>query len=277
MSNDFLEYAHQRHFEAFVRAAAQYRCHILVRKTGHASLSYVGRRGYVGKRADLKAKTALKSVASYQLEGLVCSPQIHPSACKPGADMEWGKSKHLITIPPNGFDDAVQPKSISTPYILQTNRHHRHYGCVAWVENGLMLPRYVHGDYDLYAIVPEGKPFFPPFMSPKGMPMHATMNSPANFSLAQRVAHEDARSKHSVTDLVTSQSYEITVFLSLLIGRIEGTAAGGLMVNHGEQVNVGTIGQTYESVLAFYARPRGAMHARILNTREEHMAFYRDA
>jgi hypothetical protein len=277
MDADFDDFVHPRHFDAFVEAAHTYRSHILVRKTGRASLQYCGRPGYTGKRADMKAKTALRDVGGYRLRGLVCSPLIHPGACKPGAVVDWDKSAHLITVPPAGFDDRTQPIGCPSPYLLQTDRRHRHYGCVAWVENGLLVPRYVHGDYDLYAIVPAGRPYDPSGQPVRGQPMPPTMNAPRGLPLAERVARDDTLRSQAVVDQIGPLSLEIATFLNLRIAKTEPGLPGALMVNHGEQVNLGLAQQDFQPVLAFLAEPRGGELARVLNDRPQHEAFYRQA
>ena len=46
----FYDYVHPGHFMLFVEAARKFACHILVRKTGAASISWMGKPGYTGKR-----------------------------------------------------------------------------------------------------------------------------------------------------------------------------------------------------------------------------------
>lgn len=277
MTADFFEYVHPRHFDAFVEAAQQYRCHILVRKTGRASLQYCGLPGYAGKRADMKAKTAARDLPPYKLQGLVCSPLIHPGACKPEALKEWLKSAHLITVPKDGFDDHAQPRGCSTPYLLQTDPGHKHYGCVAWVEHGLLVPRYVHGDYDLYAIVPSGEAFEPGAQTVRGQPMAGRMDLPRQMPLAQRVAREELLRQHAVSDVLSSLSLQVATFLNLRIARSESGIPGALMVNHGEQVNLGVAAVDHQPVLAFLAEPRDGELAIVLSGRAAHEAFFRSA
>jgi hypothetical protein len=271
MPIDTSEYVHPRHVAAFLDAARKYQCHILVRKTGSAALQYFGKFGYAGKLANMKAKTAIEDVPPYTLKGLVCSPLIHLGACKPNALSEWRKSQHLITVPNNGFDDRSAPRGCQTPYVLQTNRDHHHYGCVAWVEYGLQLPRYVHGDYDLYAIVPAGKPYDPGAMSVRGQQMIMGMESRRGLTLPQQVAYEK---EHSVVDRVGPLSMEVAMFLNLRIISAEGGIPAGMMVNHGEQVNLGKELQDWQPVVAFLASPRDGETALLLGDRAEHEQFY---
>ena len=268
---------HARHIDAFVEAARTYRCHILVRKTKRASLQYVGKSGYTGKRADMKAKTAKRNIAPYQLEGLVCSPLIHPGACEPDARQEWHKSAHLITIPPDGFDDREQPRWCRTPYVLQTDRRHKHYGCIAWVENGLLTPRYVHGDYDLYAIIPAGRAFDPNNVAVKPLPMVARMDLPRSMPLEQRTRREALLEDKAPTDYVGPLTFEVATFLNLQIAKTEPGLLSALMVNHGEHVNQGPAKQDFQEVLAFMPEAQGGAWAKILHNRQEHEEFYRNA
>lgn len=287
MDESFFDFVHPRHVDAFLKAAAEFRCHILVRETGRAALQWVGRPGYTGKRGDMKAKTALNDVGPYRLKGLVVSPQIHPGACKPDAAKWWQKSQHLVGIPPNGFSDNEQPRGCATPYLLQTNKAHPHYGCIAWVENGLLTPRYVHGDYDLYAIVPAAQAFEPGGLNPRAQAVPNVMQLPASATLAQRVAGgayahlhvgaDPAGTPPRGVDHVGPLSLRVATFLNLEIARTMPGLPGALMVNHGEQVNLGPAGQDYCRVLAFLAAPRQGRVAQVLAGRAEHEAFYRTA
>ena len=274
MATDFSQYVHVRHFDTFVEAAHHFHCHILVRKTGRASLQYCGLPGYTGKRGDMKAKTAARDVPPYKLEGLVCSPLIHPSACKRDALKYWQQSTHLITAPKGGFDDDVQPRGFSTPYLLQTNRNHKHYGCIAWIENGLLTPRYVHGDYDLYAIVPAGTVFDPSAQPVLRVPMTGTMDLPGRMPLSERIAREDSMRRDSLESPMTLQ---VSSYLNSRIAKTEPSLANSLMVNHGEQISLGGAAIDHQPVLAFLAKPRNSELAIELRDRAAHEAFFKRA
>jgi len=275
MDAAFEDFVHPKHFWGFVGAAKKYSCHILVRRTGRASLQYIGKVGYTGKRADLKAKTAKRNSGPYQTEGLVCSPLIHAGACATDAMQYWQMSAHLITAPPNGIGDNEQPIGCRTPYVLQTNKKHKHYGCVAWVEKGLLAPRYVHGDYDLYAIIPNG---YGPKLANlqqrvKPQPLVQTMNFASSTPLQQRVLPQSK----PVTDLVGPLTFEVTNFLNVQIAKTEPSLLGALMVNHGEHINQGLEAHDYQPVLAFMPYERDGAWAKTLRDQREHEAFYRDA
>ena len=275
MSLDYIDFVHPNHFNVFVAAAQKFNCHILVRETGRAALSWVGRRGYTGKRADLKAKTANRNFDSHPIAGLVCSPMLLPQAFTADrlskAWKAWSKSIHLITVPDNssGFDDNRQPHGCRTPYLVQTNPNHKHYGCIALVDMGLLLPRYVHGDYDLYAIIPAGQPFDPNSVQVRHSTMGSTM-APADLGLQERLRLE-------VSNMEGPLSFQVAAFINNRIEESSPDLLGALMVNHGEQINIGSEGHTFESVLAIMPKQVNGQWARILTTRNEHEQFYRNA
>lgn len=275
MSLTAADFIHPSHFNVFIRAAQLFECHILVRKTGRAALGWVGRSGYTGKRADLKAKTANLDVGHHQVAGLVCSPLLLPNAFTSErlgpARTEWAKSAHLITVPgAGGFGDREQLHGCPTPYAVQTNASHRHFGCVALVEMGLLLPRYVHGDYDLYAIIPAGKPFDPRSVQPRLSSIGSTM-APAGMKLQDRL-------RLGVPNLEGPLSFQVATYINNAIERASPDLLGSLMVNHGEQVNIGEKGMSFEPVLAVMPRPSSnGEWSRVLATQPEHEQFYESA
>lgn len=273
MSLSYFDFIHPNHISIFVAAAREFNCHILVRKTGQASLSWVGKRGYIGKRADMKAKTANQNVGRYQLAGLVCSPFLQPLGFTPerlvSAHKEWSKCHHLITVPNNrtGFDDQRQPRGCLTPYLVQTNPDSKHYGCVALIDMGLLIPRYVHGDYDLYAIIPASEPFDPNSVKSVTTRLGSTMRPAAmGWQQYERLSAENKESE---------LSFRVATYIN---NRIEGTSPdllGALMVNHGEQLNLGKSGQTFEPVLAVMPRQDNGQWLKVLTDQSEHEQFYR--
>lgn len=267
--SDFL--ASPAHFEIFVDAARQFNCHILVRETGRASLKWVGLTGYTGKRADMKAKTSNRNAGQYLTAGLVCSPFLQPGAFEGDrirdAHKEWSKSEHLITVPDNeaGFGDNDRLVHCRTPYIVQTNRRHRHYGCVALVEKGLLAPRYVHGDYDLYAIIPAGRPYQLGATPVRNNALVSTMSA---SSLQEAVA------AHAIKNMETSLSFKVANFINTRIAAISHDVMGALMVNHGEQVNLGKVGWTHKRVLAIMPRMTNGEWGIILDGVAAHTRFF---
>lgn len=266
------EFVHPIHISAFIEAAKTYHCHILVRKTGNLSVSWIGKTGYTGKRGDMKAKTANLDT-SHKTAGLVCSPILQPGAFtadRLGAALkEWNKSKHLITEPQNGFDDKIQPRGCPTPYIVQTNRKHQHFGCIALVEMGLLMPRYVHGDYDLYAIIPSGEEYNPDHVEVHKSTLGSTM-LPDKLGLEEKL-------NLAVLNFEGPLSFKIANYINTRIEQNSRDLLGALMVNHGEQVNLGKPGQTYEPVLALTAFAINGRFQHILVTQADHTAFYKQA
>ena len=269
------DFIHRNHLDIFISAAKELNCHILVRETGRMALSWVGKWGYTGKRADMKAKTA-NNPAHYQIAGLVCSPYLQPYAFTGdrliSARKEWAKCQHLITFPQNGFSDNQKIPHCQTPYILQTNPNHRHYGCVAFVEMGLVSPKYIHGDYDLYAIIPAGQPFDPNaikvYDSILSSPMETSVLTPQQLSVLNKRGEF---------------SFQVANHIDTRIARRSSDLLGGLMINHGEQINLGQKGQTFEKVLAVMPTPNNTQgvfngqYTQILHNESEHRQFYQHA
>jgi hypothetical protein len=279
---DHLDYVLTSHMPYFAAAARQFNCHILVRKTGRASLSWVGKRGYTGKRADMKAKTADRNTGARPVAGLVCSPTLRPDAFTKerleSALKIWNDPANhiaqLVSLPnnPRGFDHQQPPRGCSTPYLLQTAPNHPHYGCVALVEAGLLTPRYIHGDYDLYAIIPAGKAFDPGNATQQALRNRTGSSmSPESLGLQRRL------NPVLTDDLVGPLSFRVSNFINVSICGSNPDSLGALMVNHGEAVNIGEKGTTFEPVLAIMPGPIGSRITRVRNTREDHEAFYRTA
>lgn len=272
MSLDYADFVHPNHLRIFIAAAQTFNCHILVRETGKASLNWVGKKGYTGKRADLKAKTANRNVGHHHVAGLVCSPFLLPQAFDGQrlitARNKWRESSHLINVLKNvsGFDDEVQPRGCQTPYLLQTDPNHKHYACVALVEMGLLRPRYVHGDYDLYAIIPAGQQFDPSTMAARQSALGSTM-APDSLRAQQLM-------RLSVPNFEGPLSFRVAAYINTRISETSPDLLGALMVNHGEQIGIGKEGHTFEPVLAVMPKPIDGEPGRILLTQEDHERFY---
>ena len=119
----------------FLEAAAHFQSWILVRRTNPDSLAYVGLAGYMPKRLDCKAKTADIDIRPWKLAGLVVDPRIHPNAFKDGKTAKaMAAFEHTAPL-------------IGSVYTVETNRDHKHYGCLKLNGN------FIHGDYDLYDII----------------------------------------------------------------------------------------------------------------------------
>jgi len=153
-------------------AAKFHQVYILVRRTNPKSIQYIGSPGYVAKRLDCKAKTADKPVTlsgglQKEVAGLVVDPTLEGfhAAFKPGklieAQEEWRKFKPLVAPAMLTADGKLaytyMPKG--KYYAVQLDKNHKHYGCVMFSQSSLLsAAKYIHGDYDLYDIVPVANP-----------------------------------------------------------------------------------------------------------------------
>lgn len=153
----------------FRMAAKLHRVYILLRATNPLSVYYMGVPGYSAKAFDCKAKTADYNVAvkgkMRELAGLVVDfNEVPRSAFKPEkvakAEEEWLSFEPLVAR--RIYDESGKPKVAYHPhhrYRVQMDPSHRNYGCVIFSPTGLATAgTYIHGDYDLYAIVPADAP-----------------------------------------------------------------------------------------------------------------------
>lgn len=150
------------HVTVFARAAAWYKVYILVRRTNPESLQYIGRKGYAAKPIDCKAKTADCNVTvngvRAEIAGLVVDPQLvgagaFGSTRKYAEAMkEWGKFRSHLAPAGHAYVPPDQP------YDVQGDPSQPHFGAVCtYGSGGLRHPKariFIHGDYDLFAIVP---------------------------------------------------------------------------------------------------------------------------
>ena len=149
----------------FAMAARVYSVYIAVRRTNEEALQYIGQKGYVPKRLDCKAKTAdfdaIINGSVYKTAGLVVDPHVvgavaYTAGKYTKALNEWEKFRsHLAPAGADGRLPLYLPPDRS--YTVQMDPSSVHYGCVMLSPYGLRTnAHYVHGDYDLYAIVPTG-------------------------------------------------------------------------------------------------------------------------
>lgn len=159
------------HAAVFRDAARHFRVFILVRQTNAASLDHIGKDYAVPKRLDCKAKTADCDVQTpygiKQTAGLVTDPEIVGAQAYNGgklskAMVEWQRfsaamirpevktlegQRALTYIPHGGF------------YFVDLDPQSPRYGCVKFTSSSLMSAgKYIHGDFDLYGIVPADDP-----------------------------------------------------------------------------------------------------------------------
>ncbi|HLK66547.1 MAG TPA: hypothetical protein VKU19_24100 [Bryobacteraceae bacterium] len=155
------EYMPQRHVEAFKRTAGHFQAWILVRRGNPQSKKWIGKPGYIPKLLDCKAKTAdLEANGEGSTAGLVASPILVPHAFsdqkRKNALKEWPKLEpYLYTFDPK---TNLASDKAGKHYTIQMDPKHPHYGCVMYKPVFRSATEYIHGDYDLYAIVPYSDP-----------------------------------------------------------------------------------------------------------------------
>jgi hypothetical protein len=157
----------------FTAAARHFDVYILVRRTNPASLAYVGRAGFTPKRLDCKAKTADRDIhhpsrGRIECAGLVVDPTVtgagaFASGRKYDKALEewktfssrqltnevrsWEGQQRLTYIPRGGL------------YLVDLDPDSPRHGCVKFASNSLIsAAKYIHGDFDLYGIVPADSP-----------------------------------------------------------------------------------------------------------------------
>lgn len=177
-ASDLGSYIRREDWAAFSVTAWWFGVHILVRRSNPASLAYIGRPGFVPKSAETKAKTAQRDVdrAAHgrpsQVAGLVCdptrvgpaayaSPAKHESALK-----EWEKFRRSGRLDESivfGADGVPTRPYLEAgrKFFVDTRADSPRFGALMQSRYGATHPNacaYVHGDYDLFAIVPADNP-----------------------------------------------------------------------------------------------------------------------
>lgn len=221
MQSDISNHLSPLHIAAFKGAAKLYNVAIIVRRTNTHSLKHIGKSYAVPKRLDCKAKTAdnffVHPQGGYKdVAGLVVDPNLTgPAAFNPSkysealecwTDFATSKLSPRIktlqdllafTYVPDGrfyFVD-LDPKS---PY----------YGCVKFAINSLIAAgKCIHGDFDLYAIVPMDYPEYNEATfetrlntiharSPDFFDVQHFVNNRIGIPMVQHGADESYRSQH---------------------------------------------------------------------------------
>lgn len=161
------------HARIFQAAARHFNVFILVRRTNLSSLRFIGAKDCVPKRIDCKAKTADNPVThetfgQIDCAGLVVDPTVLGQAAyatdkkyQKSLD-EWAKfsmghiheavrtweGQQALTYIPGGMQ-----------YFVDLTPGSPRYGCVKLSTSSLLSAgKYVHGDFDLYGIVPASTP-----------------------------------------------------------------------------------------------------------------------
>jgi hypothetical protein len=166
-------YMLKEHVEAFKRAAGFFKVWILVRRGNDKSRDWIGKRGYIPKPLDCKAKTADKNFERWKTAGLVVSPDHVRLAFSEeklkGALKEWpGFARHLYFFDRENPQANLAADREGKHYTLQLDKASEHYGCVLYKPVFRAQAEYLHGDYDIYAIVPAGEPTINTLVQEKG-------------------------------------------------------------------------------------------------------------
>ena len=163
--------------EAFAFTAWWFHVFILVRRSNPESIRYIGQPGFIPKGPDTKAKTVQRNVHIQDfgwisnVAGLVCDPHApgmvsayankakHESALK-----EWKKfiasgryCDDLTWTDQNTPSRFYLPNG--QPFFTDTRPGTNRYGALMKdTGRGVLHASYIHGDYDLFAIVPADNP-----------------------------------------------------------------------------------------------------------------------
>ena len=164
------DYFRPQELALFKRTAKLFKVYIAVRRINLASLGYIGRDGYQSKLIDCKAKTAKADAMvdgkAYSTAGLVVDcellrPQLAQifgaGKIKKALDA-WGDFTSSGRLAPLSFygPDGKAPISYNHgySYFTELDKNHKHYGCIRHSPVGATRGgKYVHADYDLYAVV----------------------------------------------------------------------------------------------------------------------------
>jgi len=209
-NNAVYDYMPPQHVDGFKRTAGRFQVWILVRRGNPKSLQWIGKSGYIPKMLDCKAKTAEMDVEGHLTAGLVTSPILLPQAFGPEklqkALGEWEKfAPKLYTF---NTQTSLADDRAGKHYTIQTDKTHRHYGCVMYKPVFRSLGEFIHADYDLYAVVPYSDPS-------------------ANLRVAEQGFGGADHSR-------SPRLYDVQYFLKAA-GILPGQDVGTPMVRHGEQ------------------------------------------
>ena len=162
---------------AFAYTAWWFHVFILVRRSNPKSIQYIDQPGFIPKGPDTKAKTAQKDVFiaetgwASRVAGLVCNP--HAPGMKSAyastkkydsALYEWAKfeasGRHCDDL---SWEDKDTPSRFylpaGQPFFTDTRPGTSRFGALMKdTGRGVLHASYIHGDYDLFAVVPADNP-----------------------------------------------------------------------------------------------------------------------
>ncbi|MCF0060652.1 hypothetical protein MUK70_15530 [Dyadobacter chenwenxiniae] len=136
----------------FKNAAVEINAWILLKRTNHHSLRYIGKSGFSPKPIQCKFKTADYGVwinnKFHNVAGLVASPDLLPGIYSNEKKINWNRYAARLG---STLSNLTKPNSIQEfRFSVDRNPSSRYYGCVKF--DG----KYLFGDYDLFDIVPIG-------------------------------------------------------------------------------------------------------------------------
>lgn len=159
--------------QAFAYTAWWFNVYILVRRSNPDSIKYVGKPGFVPKGPETKAKTAhfdfrnSETGRTLLVAGLVCNPRAPGMRGAYKAEKYQGALKEWDKFVKSGRLDEVEFAEDGTPskyhlrerFFVDMNPESDRFGALKFSRNKMtMNAAYIHGDYDLFAIVPAENP-----------------------------------------------------------------------------------------------------------------------
>ncbi len=159
--------------KAFAYTAWWFNVYILVRRSNEATVPYIGRAGFTPKGPDTKAKTAQQDFVNphtgrpCNVGGLVCNPRAPGMAGAyvahkyPGALKEWDKFVRTGRLDQVDFasDGTPSKHHLRECFFVDLRPDSERFGALMYSRNKMTLNAcYIHGDYDLFAIVPADNP-----------------------------------------------------------------------------------------------------------------------
>ncbi|RYH10291.1 hypothetical protein [Tropicimonas sp. IMCC6043] len=159
------------HRRAFFSAAQRGKVAIAVRVTKGMSLRHVGKAYAAAKRIDCKAKTTdfdFKRPDGVVVPGgLVANPHLagqnaYEAGKFEGARKNWAKFSNEMLAPELASAEALSEMTYvpgGRQYFLELREGDPYWACVKFTSSGLIAAgKPIHGDYDLYDIVPMDTP-----------------------------------------------------------------------------------------------------------------------
>ncbi len=161
---------------AFRWVARHHNAYILVRETNEESIGYINSPGFTPKRLDCKFKTATKSfhhkgINKYlNVAGLVVNPlmdnEFFQAFKKPNKFIEscdiWRNYHKQVVHDSFSHDEQGRANYVYFApklYTVNSDPNSDRYGCLMFSSCSLLSgASFIHGDYDLFGIVPADNP-----------------------------------------------------------------------------------------------------------------------